>query len=53
MQVEQYNRIREEARSFAHTLVDFCPPGRELSMALSSLETAVMQANAAIARGTT
>lgn len=51
-QVHQYNQVREEAKSFAHILVEFCPPGREMSMALSSLEVAVMQANAAIARGT-
>lgn len=51
-QVTAYNQIREEARMFAHTLVDFVPPGRELSSALTSLETAVMQANAGIARQT-
>jgi len=43
-------QIRAMAKSFAADLVTFCPPSRELSLALTELENAVMWANAAIAR---
>jgi hypothetical protein len=49
-QVERYNRIRDHARGMAHMLVDTCPPSRELSIALTDLESCVFNANAAIAR---
>ena len=42
--------IRSEARSLAEVLVARCPAGRELETALTHLESAVMFANAAIAR---
>jgi len=46
----RYEEIRLQAKNFAETLVKFCPPSRELSVALTELETAVMWANASIAR---
>lgn len=49
-QQERYVSIREAAKAFATLLVQCVPDSRELSAALTSLETAVMQANAGIAR---
>ena len=49
-QVEKYSRIRSEAKSLALTLAELCPESRELSVALTELESAVMWANASIAR---
>jgi len=49
-QIDQYRVIRESGKSLALILVDQCPLGRELSTALTYIEMAVMQANAAIAR---
>lgn len=49
-QIPRYNLIRDEARKFAQLLMNNCPPSRELSLALTHLEEAVMQANASIAR---
>lgn len=49
-QLPEYELLRDTARHLAHVMVDLVPPGRELSRALSSLEDAVMQANAGIAR---
>ena len=49
-QPQKYEQIRAQAKSFAADLVTFCPPSRELSLALTALEEAVMWANAAIAR---
>lgn len=49
-QADRYAQIRAGAREFAEQLVHTCPPSRELSVALTNLETAVMWANAAIAR---
>lgn len=46
----QYERLRNGFRAMAHELVDTCPPGRELSLALTKLEEANMIANAGIAR---
>ncbi len=48
-QIPKYERLREEARVFARTLLELCPPSRELSMALSHLQEGVMCANASIA----
>lgn len=45
-----YECIRSEGKNLAITFVDLCPPSRELSLALTNLEQAVMWANAAIAR---
>ena len=49
-QAQKYEQIRNQAKSFAADLVTFCPPSRELSLALTALEEAVMWANASIAR---
>jgi hypothetical protein len=50
-QVQRYSAIRDQARVFSKFLSENCPHGRELSLALTSLEQVVMWANAAIARG--
>lgn len=49
-QARKYEEIRAAAKSLAMKLVNYCPPSRELSIALTELETAVMWANASIAR---
>lgn len=49
-QPERYQLIRNSAKEFANLLVDNCPQSRELSLAITNLEQAVMWANAAIAR---
>jgi len=49
-QVERYNRIREFGIDFAFYISAYCPDCRELSLALTKIEEAVMWANAAIAR---
>ena len=49
-QAARYEEIRLQAKNFAKALIKFCPPSRELSIALTELETAVMWANASIAR---
>jgi hypothetical protein len=49
-QSAKYEEIRAQAKAFAEKLIALCPPSRELSVALTELETAVMWANAAIAR---
>ena len=49
-QPERYEEIRAQGKAFAEELVKLCPQSRELSLALTNLESAVMWANAAIAR---
>jgi hypothetical protein len=49
-QVQRYEWIREGAKVYAEFLIAVCPLSRELSLALTNLEQAVMWANAAIAR---
>lgn len=49
-QPEQYQVIRETAKKAARVMVENCPIGRELSTAITHIETAVFFANAAIAR---
>ena len=46
----RYGVIRDEAKKLAKTLVQFCPESRELSVALTNLESCVHWANSAIAR---
>lgn len=49
-QPEKYERLRGEARRLALLIFDLCPESRERSIALTEVESAVMWANAAIAR---
>ena len=49
-QPEKYEKIRLMALGLAVALVDNCPDSRELNLALTHLDSAVMFANAAIAR---
>lgn len=49
-QSEKYEEIRKDSKQLAYKLTNLCPPSRELSLALTSLENAVMWANASIAR---
>jgi hypothetical protein len=48
--IPQFAQLRELARYMAHEMIDTVPPGRELSLGLTSLEETVMWANAGIAR---
>lgn len=47
---EKYVAILEQAKIFAYTIEDLCPPGREKALAMTNLENAVFWANAGIAR---
>ena len=49
-QPEKYTALRDKAKEFALLIVELTPSSREQSLALTQLETAVMFANAAIAR---
>ena len=49
-QTEKYELIRDAAKAFAWVLLRLCPESRELSLAITHLEDAVMWANSAIAR---
>jgi len=49
-QPARYVEIRSLAHGLATFMLEACPPSRELSLALTNLEEAVMWANAAIAR---
>lgn len=49
-QPKRYEWIRDTGFEFATTLLSLCPKSRELSLALTHLETACFYANAAIAR---
>lgn len=49
-QVEKYEWLRNESRKLAYLINDFCPSGREKSLAITKLEEAVMWANASISR---
>ncbi len=42
--------VAAKAKELAELMTNVCPPSRELSVALTELETSVMWANAAIAR---
>ena len=46
----RYEKLRAMARSLAEMFNENCPSSRELSLAMTKLEEAVMWANAAIAR---
>ncbi|MBM7585839.1 hypothetical protein JOC86_002381 [Bacillus pakistanensis] len=49
-QPEKYTAIREKAKELAYLIEETCPNSREKSVAFTNLETAVMWANASIAR---
>jgi hypothetical protein len=49
-QPERYENIRKQGRDFANAIVLQAPESRELYLALTKIEEAVMWANAAIAR---
>lgn len=49
-QPEKYVAIREKAKELAELMSELCPESRELSVALTNLETATFWANASIAR---
>jgi hypothetical protein len=49
-QVARYTVLRSAAHLFARGVMQFTPPSREQSLALTKVEEAVMWANAAIAR---
>jgi hypothetical protein len=49
-QAETYATVRDKAKELAEHLHNVCPASRELSVAITHLETAVFWANAAIAR---
>lgn len=49
-QPEKYTAIREKAKELAYLIENECPSSREKSVAMTNLETAVMWANASIAR---
>lgn len=49
-QMQKYDNIRKNALAFAELIDAMCPDSREKSLAITSLEEAVMWANAAIAR---
>lgn len=49
-QPERYESIRRVLRDAAHFINATCPNSREKSLAMTHLETAMMWANASIAR---
>lgn len=49
IQGERYQENRAAAKQFAAVLMQNCPPSRELSLAITNLQQALMWANAAIA----
>lgn len=49
-QNEKYEELRAKAKELAELITEFCPASRERAVAFTNLETAVMWANAAIAR---
>ncbi len=48
-QAEQYERIREAARKFAHVLLEETPVSADQTVAIRKLRECVMTANASIA----
>jgi hypothetical protein len=49
-QPARYTLLRDEVKKLAELFTANCPPSRELSLALTKLEEAVMWCNAGIAR---
>jgi hypothetical protein len=48
--IASHSTVRNCCKDTASIIVQLCPPGRELALALTHLEEAMMWANAAIAR---
>ena len=49
-QVSRYYKLHTAGKNLAYLIVELTPESREQSLALTHLEEAIMQANAAIAR---
>lgn len=49
-QADRYTTLRDKAKELAQLIQAECPESREKSVAFTHLETAVMWANASIAR---
>lgn len=49
-QSENYTQLRDKAKELAYLITELCPSSHERRVALDHLQTAVMWANAAIAR---
>jgi len=49
-QPQRYIELRDKAKELAELMTSLCPPSRELSLAITNLEQAIMWANASIAR---
>ena len=49
--VGRLSGLESGAKQFAELMLRCCPPGRELSIALSHFEQALLMADAAITRG--
>lgn len=50
VQAAMCREVRDRARRFCYRLSEMCPPSREMSLALTHLETAVQWATTAIGR---
>ena len=48
-QLLRYTELRKLGKHLARTMINFCPPSRETSLALTNLQQAIMWANSAIA----
>lgn len=48
-QVVTYQKLRGDAKQFAKTILELCPPCADRSAAIRKLREAVMTANAAVA----
>ena len=48
--LELYERLRDEAAMYAHTVNNSMPDGREKALALTAIEEAAMWANKGLAR---
>jgi hypothetical protein len=49
-QPERYGELHKLGDHLARIMMNLCPPSRELSLALTKLEEAIMWSNSAIAR---
>lgn len=49
-QLKKYEGLRQKAKELAYLIDELCPDSREKSLAMTTLESSVMWANASIAR---